>query len=316
MESMSQVTKEAKPEKESKEAAHAAPAPEALAIAMAEEAKEQPAEAPAAEQPAEPEQAAHPAPSLGRHPLLCASGFQMEDDSLFQWKLQGPIHWSVGWADLMTTMFVLFALLYLFETVQREVMDQRGNASQSENAASSGNIPSPARTETGEETTSVIYDLSKQALAEEELAQIASVELAPDKAVRIILTGDVLFDLGKAEIKPPAKKSLQKIAEVLRKGNHVVNVVGHTDDLPVRSERFPSNWELSAYRAAVVARFLIDDMKIPADRFFVSGNSSYVPRVPNDSPGNRASNRRVEIVISEKKPIAAYDTTQTLQEGR
>jgi chemotaxis protein MotB len=146
-----------------------------------------------------------------------------------------------------------------------------------------------------------IYDLSRETVRAKALEEFASVELTPDKAVNIILKGDLLFDSGKAEMKPEARHSLGEIAEILRQTPHVVNLVGHTDDVPMHSERYPTNWELSTARACAVARYLMDE-GLPSSRFFVTGHGEQQPVRPNDSAENRAANRRVEIIITKEKP--------------
>ena len=82
----------------------------------------------------------------------------------------------------------------------------------------------------------------------------------------------------------------------------MINIVGHTDNLPMRSNRFKSNWELSVARASSVARFLIDKLDMNPNQFVVSGYSSYRPIAPNTTSENRAKNRRVEIIISKRLP--------------
>ena len=157
-----------------------------------------------------------------------------------------------------------------------------------------------------------IYDLSKVTLANEKLERFASVELVPDKTMRIILTGDLLFPSGQAELTANAKESLQKLSGIISKTPYMVNVIGHTDAQPVRSSKFPSNWELSLARAGRVARFLIDETKLPATQFSVSGFSSFRPVQPNTSEENRKANRRVEIILSKELPQAEAVTPANL----
>jgi chemotaxis protein MotB len=92
----------------------------------------------------------------------------------------------------------------------------------------------------------------------------------------------------------------------------MINVIGHTDDQPVKTARFPSNWELSLARASQVARFLIDSTDLPPTQFRVTGYSLYRPLVPNTSESNRARNRRVEIVLSKELPSVAANTLETV----
>ena len=176
--------------------------------------------------------------------------------------------------------------------------------------------PPPPKTEEQQqqdELITKIYDLSKVTLAAEKLERFASVELVPDKTMRIILTGDLLFSSGQAELTPNAIESLKKLANIIKATPYMINVIGHTDDRPVKTSRFPSNWELSLARAGRVARHLIDDTKLPASQFSVSGYSSYRPVVANTSEENRKINRRVEIVLSKELPQVKAATPANLQ---
>ncbi|QQG66897.1 OmpA family protein [Desulfobulbus oligotrophicus] len=158
-----------------------------------------------------------------------------------------------------------------------------------------------------------IYDLSKHTLTTENLERFASVELVPDKTMRIVLTGDLLFASGQAELTPDAIKSLQKLSAVIKKTPYMINVIGHTDDRSVNTLRYPSNWELSLARASRVARFLIESTNLAAEQFSVSGYSSFRPVVPNTTEENRRINRRVEIILSKEPPQAKATTSNTLE---
>lgn len=116
----------------------------------------------------------------------------------------------------------------------------------------------------------------------------------------VILTLDqkILFELGQAEIKRTAWPTLDEIAKlILEYPNRLVMVQGHTDDLPTRTERFPSNWDLSAQRAVNVVKYVANLPELDKSRLVAAGFGEYHPRVPNESPENRQLNRRVEIVM-------------------
>ncbi|MDR2550851.1 MAG: OmpA family protein [Desulfobulbus sp.] len=164
-----------------------------------------------------------------------------------------------------------------------------------------------------EEAITKIYDLSKHTLENEKLERFASVELVPDKTMRIILTGDLLFDSGQAELTHTAIDSLKKLSNIIKETPYMINVIGHTDDRPVKTTRFPSNWELSLARASRVARFLIEETKLPPSQFAVAGYSSFRPLHPNTSEENRKANRRVEIILSKELPQAQAATPTNLQ---
>ena len=162
----------------------------------------------------------------------------------------------------------------------------------------------PAPVEHSELITS-LYDLSRVTVAAEKLERFASVELVPDKTMRINLTGDLLFPSGQAELTPAARDALAKLVPVLAQTPAMINIIGHTDDRPMQSARFPSNWELSLARASQVGRFLIEATGLPPGQFSVSGHASFRPLRPNTSEENRRANRRVEIILSHEPPAAA-----------
>ena len=166
----------------------------------------------------------------------------------------------------------------------------------------------PAPAEHSELITS-LYDLSRVTVAAEKLERFASVELVPDKTMRINLTGDLLFPSGQAELTPAARDALAKLVPVLAQTPAMINIIGHTDDRPMQSARFPSNWELSLARASRVGRFLIEATGLPPGQFSVSGHASFRPLRPNTSEENRRANRRVEIILSQEPPPAAVPAT-------
>lgn len=145
-----------------------------------------------------------------------------------------------------------------------------------------------------------IYDLSRDELSKSSLGKFASLELVPEKTMRIILTSDLLFYTGQADLSSKARTSLKKLTAIIKNTPYMVNVVGHTDNQPMHSSRFATNWELSVVRASSVARFLIEDMEMNPAQFIVSGYGSNRPIRPNTNVENRSLNRRVEIIISKR----------------
>jgi len=162
------------------------------------------------------------------------------------------------------------------------------------------------------DTLSDLYDMSRQTLSDNKMNKFASIEVVPDKTMRIILTGDLLFFTGQAELSRKARSSLTKIAAVIKETPYMINVIGHTDNQPMHSSRFATNWELSVVRASSVARFLIEEMGMDSKQFIVSGYGSNRPRRPNTNVINRAANRRVEIIISKRPAPAEKATAENL----
>lgn len=119
-----------------------------------------------------------------------------------------------------------------------------------------------------------------------------------DRGIVISMSSDsLLFDPGSAEVKPKAFPFLDKIAGMLKSTSNDVRVEGHTCDLPPRSDRYATNWELSTARATGILRYLVERRGLPQSRVSASGYGSTRPAAANRVGDNRARNRRVEIII-------------------
>jgi len=105
------------------------------------------------------------------------------------------------------------------------------------------------------------------------------------------------FGSGKADLKPDFEPILLQIASVLKQRDGHFIIAGHTDDIPIETSQFRSNWDLSAKRAATVVHFFIQRGEIDPERMEIRAHSDNQPLVPNDSWDNRAKNRRVEISV-------------------
>jgi chemotaxis protein MotB len=108
----------------------------------------------------------------------------------------------------------------------------------------------------------------------------------------------LLFDFGKAVINSGGLKFLEKMTALIQKIPYPVRVEGHTDNVPIHTARYPSNWELSIARAVSVVKYFAESGKINPQRLSAVGYGATRPLVPNDSPANRSRNRRVEIVLA------------------
>ena len=111
------------------------------------------------------------------------------------------------------------------------------------------------------------------------------------------LSDHALFDVGVAEISPKAVALLKKVGAIIADSPYEVRVEGHTDDVPIKTFRYPSNWELSTARAVNVLRYFVDTCGISSGRISAEGFGEYHPIAPNDNAANRAQNRRVEIIF-------------------
>ena len=117
------------------------------------------------------------------------------------------------------------------------------------------------------------------------------------KGLVMRLSDRALFDVGVATISPQALPLLKKVGAIIARTSYQVRIEGHTDDLPINTIQFPSNWELSTARAVRVLRYFTESAAISSERLSAVGCAEFQPMVPNDSPAHRAQNRRVEIIF-------------------
>jgi len=130
-----------------------------------------------------------------------------------------------------------------------------------------------------------------------DLSKKLETEITRRGLVIRLLTDGVLFESGEAKIKPRAMPLIEKIGGLLQvDAEHPINVEGHTDNVPIHSSQFPTNWELSTARASSVVRLLIAD-NAPAGRLGAVGYAQLHPIASNSSAAGRSRNRRVEIVL-------------------
>lgn len=241
----------------------------------------------------------------------------------------GAPEWMVTYGDLVTLLMCFFVLLFAFSEIDAQKFEQvmqsfqgsagvlEGGKSLSEDAlifdASPEQDTSPQTTD--QERLEVIEEMLAQAAAEiaseiaealaggqsEELIENISIEIMDNKII-IRLNDNVLFDSAKAEVKTEALPILTALGEVLQGEMFTeseIKIEGHTDNLPINTLRFPSNWELSAARATSVLTYFVDSLEFDPARLSIAGHGEYKPIDTNDTPEGRSANRRVEITIEK-----------------
>lgn len=199
--------------------------------------------------------------------------------------------WLLTYSDMVTLLLCFFAVLISFSKIDVTKIEQiTQHFTEKEN-----------RKMTMAELSRTVSDF----IVTEGLGSIIDVELTP-KGVEVNLKDNMLFDSGKSELK---KKSLPVLLQISRIINHpdfadrIVSVEGHTDSRPIKTERFPSNWELSTSRAASVVRYFIST-GLNSKKFEASGYANSVPRASEVTSSGRQANRRVVVVIT---PDSYYD---------
>ena len=136
---------------------------------------------------------------------------------------------------------------------------------------------------------------------ERRLASIAATGIVEIDEGKVILQGEVLFDSGSPALHPEGRAFLRKLAAPLAallaaEPDQMVMIGGHSDDRPIRTPVYPSNWELSSARAMAVMHVLVDS-GVPAARIVAAGFGEHHPRAPNADAEGRRRNRRIEILI-------------------
>ena len=156
-----------------------------------------------------------------------------------------------------------------------------------------------------------LYQELITAMAEEIQAGYIEVERS-ELQVLVRFQEQISFPLASADLQHSFIPMLDKIAQVLKGMEGSIVVIGHTDDLPIRTPRFRSNWDLSTARAASVVHYLLENSDLPTERVIAAGRADTHPLLPNTSMENRDKNRRVEIVI---RPEDRIGTRSLLEEN-
>lgn len=225
--------------------------------------------------------------------------------------------WLVSYADFITLLFAFFVVMYSISSVNegkfRTVSDSIKAALNPVVSPSSTSLPftigqnkaltvKPTLESAKEPAVRRLRQIMRSLKNETHLEIIQLKELTNGDIV-LTLPDTVLFRNGESALRPQARPFLQAIGEVLIELDRHVRVEGHTDNVPISTVQFPSNWELSATRAVTVVRTLSEQYGVQADHLTALGHADSSPLTDNLTPEHRAQNRRVEIVVQERKPV-------------
>lgn len=221
--------------------------------------------------------------------------------------------WLISYADFVTLLFAFFVVMYSISSVNegkyKTFSESLSNAFSSQ--------PSPVAPNPQEQMFKVLVDKRDARLAEQQRKLQAQMQALDDNLRRVMgplisqglvgvhqtkrgvvldISASTLFKEGEEKLEPGAQDTLRQVAEVLNRENLSVEVEGHTDNVPIKTAQFPSNWELSAGRASSVVRTLIS-YGVPEKRLAAVGLAANQPVEVNDTPEHRAKNRRVSVTI-------------------
>src|SRR5262249_17603056 len=239
--------------------------------------------------------------------------------------------WLVSYADFITLLFAFFVVMFAASNSDQKKAGQVAQAVQvafSDLAAftptgkvvplyDEGGLPADSKNifgnaHSGFDAAQIVSPVSKPGeggksigQVKQELEALLKNELT-NKKVRITQDGRGLtislaeagfFDSGSAIMHPDSLPVVDRIAATLRPLQYSLRVEGHTDNTPIHTTQFPSNWELSTARATRVLQYLITTGQIPAPRLSAVGYGEYRPAASNATPEGRAANRRVDLVV-------------------
>lgn len=234
--------------------------------------------------------------------------------------------WLVSYADFITLLFAFFVVLYamsavnegkykIFSTSILTAFGGHGIAKPEAGVASSeqdGLLKALVERRNARQAADLLKQQEYMRSVARELEQVMAPLVSEgqfsvtqnSRGVVLEINASALFSQGEAELHVEAVKMLAQAAQLLQLSEQAVEVEGYTDNLPIKSSRFPSNWELSSARASSVARLFIDRGVEPA-RLSVVGSASNKPVASNDTPEGRARNRRVTVTILAAPPERA-----------
>ena len=223
--------------------------------------------------------------------------------------------WLTTFNDLVTLLMVFFVLLFTMSSVDSRKMQDFQYALQS----GLGVLKTGTKVSISVKKTQPVDDMSHIMTQAEgkrnkkhsrqpgdklmdEIQQLTKADLNiqinhTHQGTRLSFEDQVLFDFGSATINPAGFVFLDKIADTLDKIPNAVRVEGHTDNVPIQTRRFPSNWELSVARAVNVVKYFAEVGNIDPNRLSAVGYGESRPVVANDTASNRVKNRRVEILL-------------------
>ncbi len=248
--------------------------------------------------------------------------------------------WLVSYADFITLLFAFFVVMYSLSSVNEgkyrvlsdslisafkesptsdrlvplsgkpgEILDGTGKP-----IGKSVTQPHSADTPERKQAAARMKKVAKSVLdAMQPLIKNGQVRVTQSpRGVTVEINASVLFNSGDAVLQTASTETLAAVADVLRGVENEIQVEGHTDNIPINSPAYPSNWELSSARAGSVVR-LFSEMGVPAERMVAIGYADNRPLDTNASPDGRARNRRVNVLILNEVGGAAQEIS--LQDG-
>lgn len=211
--------------------------------------------------------------------------------------------WLVSYADFITLLFAFFVVMYSTSSVRdqgkyRAVADSINTAFHPIISFSSSNIRLTSKA-SGSEMFNIGLNLYRKFEEKaKKIDQSGRINVIREgRGIVLRISESLAFETGQAEILPEFAKVLDQIAEWIVDAPNDIQIEGHTDNIPINTPHYSSNWDLSASRASQIVRYFIQHHGMSPDRFSVAGYAEFRPIATNETLEGRAKNRRIEIVL-------------------
>ncbi len=225
--------------------------------------------------------------------------------------------WLIPYADMLTLLLALFIVMFAMGQIDQEklrslseqfniifsggegVLEQDGiSVIPMQNVSAQDNS---GKTDEEDKMNEIKRNL-EQEIENRGYSDKVKVTLNRE-GLQITIQDGVLFNSGEAEILEKVFPLLIHITGMLKNLDNSIKVVGHTDNVPIRTQKFRSNWDLSAMRAINVMNFMIEEGKLNPNKLSIQAYGEYMPKYDNSTEVGRAQNRRVEIFIVRNYPL-------------
>lgn len=215
--------------------------------------------------------------------------------------------WMNTYADTITLLLTFFILLYSFSSIDNEKLTLIAESLRSQ---VTGKPMTFEKLEYESEDLivglgakseyEILVDKVTTVLRKNGLEEVVTIR-EDDAGVVLQLNNSILFDSGESVLKAECYEVLDVVSTIIPELNNEVMVKGHTDNRPIKSNKYQSNWELSTARALAVVRYFIDNKGLEPTRFSATGYGEYRPLIENSSEENMEINRRVEVLIVQER---------------
>lgn len=241
---------------------------------------------------------------------------------------EGGEAWLLPYSDLMTLLLAVFIVLFAVSQVNEEKAQMMAGAFTDQMMTqrfADAKVTAQGQTQNSTTGGAITEEQQMEELKAELDAKLKSENLTASVTTRIderglvvSLSNAIIFDPGSAEIKSENVNVLLEIADMVSIMDNYIRIEGHTDNVPMNSSQYPSNWDLSVARAANVVRLLTTESKITPDRLIAVGYGEYRPVADNSTNEGRAMNRRIDIIVmssqyDQMEQAPEMETTTTEQ---